>query len=464
MDNKKVSIIGAGLCGSLLASLLARRKFEVHIFERRIDMRKGKTEAGRSINLALSNRGLKALSLLGTQNDILKLCIPMRGRMIHQSDGTLKLLPYSGREGFYINSVSRGQLNELLLYQVELHSNANIHFEHTCTQVDLDQKVTYYTGPKQDPLSFSADYIIGTDGANSAMRNAFLKKSNQIRFDFSLQYLSHGYKELHIPPAANGSFLMEKNALHIWPRKSQMLIALPNLDGSFTVTLFQRFDGDEGLETLDADLQKARVFFEKYYPDALALMPDFEEHFSRNPSSSLATVKCWPWNYQNHSLLLGDAAHAVVPFYGQGMNCSFEDVYVLDRLLEKSANELNRAIPECASKRKINADAIADLAVDNFYEMRDHSGDPAFQLKNQLEGLLESRFPHYFSKYSMVTFQDDCPYFKAMVIGRLQDEFLMNLCRQNPKVDQIDLEKLLCELQHYVQERTQHLNIPDNHI
>jgi kynurenine 3-monooxygenase len=440
---KRVIIIGSGLCGSLLGARLAQSGFDVAVFERRKDMRKSVTEAGRSINLALSQRGFKGLGLVGIDEQVRALCIPMHGRMIHALDGSLKYMRYSGRDGYFINSISRGGLNSLLMDEMEKYSNARINFQHRCDRVNLDTKeVLFFDEDSQKQVTTTADYVFGTDGAGSALRQAYMQRSNSMRFQFSQHYLSHGYKELEIPSNGNGGYLMEKNALHIWPRGSQMVIALPNLDGSFTVTLFQQFEGEEGLNALDADPEKARRFFEKYYPDALALMPDFENDFIHNPSSSLGTIKCSPWNYDESFLLLGDAAHAVVPFYGQGMNCAFEDVYVLDELLRGNNLNMNGIFSKTSASRKPNADAIADLAVDNFYEMRDHSGNPVFQMKNTLETRLEASFSDYFSKYSMVTFKADVPYHTAMIKGRLQDAFLMNFCANISDPDQVDYADL----------------------
>jgi kynurenine 3-monooxygenase len=452
MNNKKdVVVIGAGLCGSLLATRLAQLGFPVTVYERRGDMRRQSMSAGRSINLALSQRGFKGLGLVGADERIRNICIPMHGRMIHGVDGSLKYLPYSGRSGFFINSVSRGGLNSLLLDELDGFANARVHFQHRCDHVDLDSGNCVFTEEfTGNQKQHNADIVIGTDGAGSALRQAYYSRSNAMRFNFSQQYLSHGYKELEIPSDGNGGYLMEKNALHIWPRGSQMLIALPNLDGSFTVTLFQTFSGDEGLDALDADPEKARSFFQKYYPDALQLMPDFEHDFQTNPSSSLATIKCDPWNAGDRFLLLGDAAHAVVPFYGQGMNCAFEDVFELDAILSEENMDFSRTIPRVASSRKPNADAIADLAVDNFYEMRDHSGNPVFQRKSALENRLEHHFEDYYSKYSMVTFRADLPYRTAMIKGRLQDAFLMEYCAGIEDVTDVNLEEVKAGIDAYV--------------
>ncbi len=451
----KITVIGAGLCGSLLATRLAQLGHKVSVFERRGDMRKQVVGGGRSINLALSQRGFKGLGLIGADEQIRDICIPMHGRMIHALDGTLTYLPYSGRSGFYINSVSRGGLNRLLLDRLDQYSDAEVYFNHRCDHVDLESATSFFTHESNgESKSISSDVIIGTDGAGSALRQAYYQKSNTLRFQFSQQYLSHGYKELEIPSDGNGSFLMDKNALHIWPRGSQMLIALPNLDGSFTVTLFQTFEGEEGFLSLDADSAKARAFFKKYYPDALSLMPDFEAQFLQNPSSSLVTIKCSPWHVEDRYLLLGDAAHAIVPFYGQGMNCAFEDVFEFDAIIRSCQGDVRQAIPLTSIARKPNADAIADLAVDNFYEMRDHSGNPVFQMKNRLETLLEQQFDDYYSKYSMVTFRADIPYRTAMIKGRLQDEYLMQFCTGVSDIQSVNLQSLRDAVASYVSDHT----------
>lgn len=441
----RIGIIGAGLCGSLLAIRMAQRGYDVSLIERRADMRVTGAPEGRSINLALSDRGIQALLQAGMSQVIDRETIPMRGRMIHSLGQEPGLYAYSGRSDEYINSISRSGLNMALMDKAETHSNLKLKFNCRCDKVDFSSgKITFFDEVEQTVFVEEFDVIFGTDGAGSAVRNSMLSQSSTVRFNFSQQYLEQGYKELSIPPSVDSGWQLEKEALHIWPRGSHMLIALPNLDGSFTVTLFQDFNGEYGLDAMDRDLKKARAYFEQYFPDALALMPAFEHDFVTNPSSSLGTVKCFPWHLNGKSLLLGDAAHAIVPFYGQGMNAAFEDVYVLDQLLDKYGDNWKIVFDEYQQMRKINTDAIADLAVDNFYEMRDYSGDPLFQKKSLLEKRLEKEMPEtYFSKYSMVTFREDMTYNEAMIRGRKQDELLLKYCTEVKDVNEVNLSHVL---------------------
>lgn len=442
---ENIVIIGAGLCGTLLAIRMTQRGFKVSLYERRSDMRASGAVEGRSINLALSDRGIQALDLIGLGAIVKTDGIPMLGRKIHDIEGEQGFYPYSGREGEYINSISRGGLNMALLDKADTYPDLDIYFNHRCDHIDFITGEVYFTREDEDTrMSIHADVIFGTDGAGSAVRRAMSGLSNQIRFDFSQTYLSHGYKELSIPAGDEGGFRIDKDALHIWPRGEHMVIALPNLDGSFTVTLFQDFNGKYGLDAMDRDLSLAEEYFKKYYPDALIHMPDFKNDFQRNPSSSLATIKCFPWAVGGRSLMLGDAAHAVVPFYGQGMNASFEDVYELDRMMGEGVKNWEDLFRKFEAERKANADAIADLAVDNFYEMRDQSGDPLFQKKVMLEKRMENEMPgKYFSKYSMVTFRRDLPYREAMLRGRAQDKILLDYVRKNPAVSDIRLDELI---------------------
>jgi kynurenine 3-monooxygenase len=442
---QKVIIIGAGLCGSMLAVRLAQRGYLVEVFEKRADIRKQTYEGGRSINLALSDRGIAALRKIGLESIVSREGIPMEGRMIHDIHGNESFFPYSGRSEEFINSISRGGLNKALVLAGEGLSGLNFHFNHSCLDVDPQGKSVEV----RDDLTGAiyrkeADVVFGTDGAGSAVRNAMMKSSNRIRFDFQQSYLTHGYKELTIPAADMGGWRLRKNALHIWPRGDHMVIALPNLDGSFTVTLFQAFEGQFGLDALDADAATARTYFQTYYRDALDEMPDFDLDFRSNPSSSLGTIKCYPWAWEGFSLLMGDAAHAIVPFYGQGMNASFEDVAILDDMIDQKFESWSNLFEQFQSNRKPNADAIADLAVDNFYEMRDYSGDPVFQMKTRLEKELEQRYPNdYFSKYSLVTFREDIGYREAMLRGRQQDRILMEYCGSLEVGEQPDVEDAL---------------------
>ncbi|PWJ42116.1 FAD-dependent oxidoreductase [Sediminitomix flava] len=442
---KKIAIVGAGLSGSLLAIILAKKGYDVEVYERRPDMRKVEISAGRSINLALSDRGIKALKLADLDTDILKEAVPMFGRQIHLLGGSENFQSYSGREGEHINSVSRGGLNCQLMDKVE-GLGIPIYFNQKCLGMDYKSStLSFLNEETKEEYLIEVETAIATDGAGSAIRNDMQKKSASLRFSFSKAYLDHGYKELCIPPTEDGDFRMEKNALHIWPRGGYMLIALPNKDGSFTVTLFHPYDGENGLDALNTS-SKARVFFEKQFPDALALMPSFDADWENNPTSSLATVKCYPWQVEGKSLLLGDSAHAIVPFYGQGMNCSFEDCVVFAEYLEKYKGDWEKIFSEYQKSRKKDTDAIATLAEDNFYEMRDHVSDENFMKKRKLETKMEQQFPEYYSKYSLVTFNADIPYSEAMRKGRAQDQLLLEICRETDDLDSLDLEKILQQI------------------
>lgn len=440
--DKKIIVIGAGLCGTLLALRLAQRGHKVTIYERRQDMRTAQISAGRSINLALSDRGLKGLRLVGLEDQVNDLVIPMEGRMIHPMQGDNSYVRYSGRTGEWINSVSRGGLNILLLNEAEKTGLIDIHFNMECQDIDFDGgKITLTDMSTKTAVVDSADVIFGTDGANSAVRNGMMAQSPRLRFDFSQKYLDTGYKELEIPPAEDGSFRLEHHALHIWPRAGYMMIALPNLDGSFTVTLFMPFEGEKSFNNLQKD-DEILSFFEEQFPTAYAQMPDLLADFRSNPSSSLGTIKCYPWQVNGKFLLMGDAAHAVVPFYGQGMNASFEDVVVLDGLMDEYGDNWPEILSRYQVVRKVDTDAIADLAQDNFYEMRDGTADPVFLLKRKLELHLEQTNPNYFSKYSMVTFREDLPYHIAMTKGRQQDQILMDFASKVTDVNQVNYDEL----------------------
>lgn len=436
---ENILIIGAGLCGSLLALRLAQRGYNVRLTEKRPDLRKVKQSAGRSINLAFSDRGMKGMKLCGIQNQVEKLCIPMHGRMIHpmpDENGKVNaaLFRYSGRQNEYINSISRTGLNALLLDECDKMPNITIDFNLECKKVDLPKaKATFFNYNTNEKVKIKADLIFGTDGAGSVLRKSMFLDPH-FRFSFSQDFLNHGYKELTFPPAENGGYLTEKGALHIWPRGENMLIALPNLDGSFTVTLFLSFDeGEYNFNNLNTP-ERITEYFQKFYPDALALMPDLVNEFNENPVGALGTVKCRPWSTYGKTLLMGDAAHAVVPFYGQGMNASFEDVVEFDKILDVYEGKNNgvtnwdKVFKEYEKSRKKDTDAIADLAVDNFDEMKSHSGNPLFQQKRNLETAFEAEFSEeYFSKYAMVTFREDLSYSEAMKIGRAQDKAILNL-------------------------------------
>jgi len=430
MNNKQqnILIIGAGLCGSLLALRLGQRGYNVTVYEMRPDLRKVDISAGRSINLAFSDRGNKAMKLVGIEDKVNALCIPMNGRMLHDKEGKTFLSNYSGREHEYINSISRGGLNALLLDEAEKHDNVTIHFNKKCKSVDFE-KTTALFKDYHDKEEFieDADVIIATDGAGSAMRKSYYLE-RKFLFSFSQDYLTHGYKELSILPTENGGYKTYKNALHIWPRGDFMVIALPNLDGSFTVTLFLSYDeGKYNFNNLTTP-EIVTEFFQKEFPDALELMPNLVDDFFENPTAPLGTVKCSPWHFKGNTLLMGDAAHAIVPFYGQGMNASFEDVVEFDKVLDKNLENWEDVFTTYEKTRKKDTDAIADLAVDNFHEMKSHVANPIFQEKRKLEMALEQNFPDdYSSKYSLVTFNEHIGYREAMLRGRAQDKAILNM-------------------------------------
>ncbi|WP_439129976.1 FAD-dependent oxidoreductase [Polaribacter sp.] len=429
----KILIIGAGLCGSLLALRLAQRGYKVEVYESRPDLRKVDISAGRSINLALSDRGLKALRLCGMEEKAKEICIPMYGRLMHDKAGNTFASNYSGRKGEYINSISRGDLNAILLDEAEKHENVTIHFNKKCKKVDIENTIAYFKDYQTNQeFSIDATVIFGADGAGSSLRKSYIYE-RKFLFSYSQNYLNHGYKELEIPADAKGNHQISKGHLHIWPRGDFMLIALPNMDGSFTVTLFLSYDeGEYNFNNLTSE-EKITQFFEQEFPDALALIPNIKEEFIKNPTGPLGTIKCSPWSYQNKTLLIGDASHAIVPFYGQGMNASFEDVFVLDEILchfDQRGEIYNweTVFKAYQKARKKDTDAIADLAIDNFHEMKDHVANPLFKEKRKIEMDLEKTFPtQYASKYSLVTFNENIGYNEAMNKGRAQDKALLNL-------------------------------------
>jgi len=419
MNNKQqnILIIGAGLCGSLLALRLGQRGYNVTVYEMRPDLRKTDISAGRSINLAFSDRGNKAMKLVGLEDKVKELCIPMNGRMLHDKEGNTFLSNYSGREHEYINSISRGGLNALLLDEAEKHKNVTIHFNKKCKSVDFEKTTALfqdYNTKKQ--FIEDADCIIATDGAGSALRRSYYLE-RKFLFSFSQNYLTHGYKELSILPTKTGDYKTYKNALHIWPRGDFMVIALPNLDGSFTVTLFLSYaEGEYNFNNLTTP-QIVTEFFKKEFPDA-----------------------CSPWHYKGNTLLMGDSAHAIVPFYGQGMNASFEDVVEFDNVLNQNLDSWEATFKTYEKNRKKDTDAIADLAVDNFHEMKSHVGQAIFLEKRKIEMALEKAFPNdYSSKYSLVTFNEDIGYREAMLRGRAQDKAILNMLADGEVSTALDL-------------------------
>ncbi|KAM9992048.1 hypothetical protein ACTFIZ_012715 [Dictyostelium cf. discoideum] len=455
--NKPITIVGGGLAGSALALLLGQKGFPIQVIEKR--PKQSENIRARSINLALSDRGVKTLTKTGHVDDILKIAVPMKGRMIHSIDSVQTFQAYSSDSNKHLYSVSRQLLNDRLREHAEKLENVKFIFSDACKSIDLKQCTIQTQGSNQ---SIEASTIIGCDGAFSAVRGSMVKLDRQ---DYSQSYLKHGYKELCIPSGPNQTFQIDKNSLHIWPRGSFMMIALPNIDGSFTCTLFFPFDGPLSFSSLDTR-EKVDQFFKDYFPDAYKLMPNLLDDYFENPTSSLVTVKTEPYHYQGKAVLVGDAAHAIVPFYGQGMNAAFEDVLELfncfeDKSLYPSSttttttttttnnnnkptfdnDHFNNIYTKYQENRKANSDAIAEMAVENFFEMRDHVGDALFLFKKKVEHLLEVKFPsRYISRYELISFSTQ-PYAYAQKIGLANQQILNELVKGNNdfNIEKIDL-------------------------
>jgi len=419
---KSVTIVGAGLVGSLVSIYLAKKGYKIDVYERRADMRKITMSAGKSINLALSDRGWKGLEGVGIADEIKKIAIPMYGRFIHHKDGSNAYQAY-GKDNQAIYSVSRAEINMKLMDLAEQQPNIKFHFDKRCNSVDRKTlQASFEDNNTKKVETVTSDLLFGADGAFAASR--LNMQLNNDRFEYNQHYIDCGYKELIIPPGKNGEFLMEKNALHIWPRGSFMMIALPNPDGNFTCTLFLPFEGEKSFEKLKTNEEVAK-FFNDEFPDAVALMPTLLQDFANNPVASLVTVKCFPWTFDNKIGLIGDAAHAIVPFYGQGMNCGFEDCVVLNDLITKHNEDWDKIFPEYQSLRKPDGDAIADLAIANFIEMRDKTADPKFLLQKKIEAKFSGKYPDkWIPLYSMVTYSPHIRYSKALSEGQKQQAIM----------------------------------------
>lgn len=426
---KSVTIVGAGLVGSLLSIYLSKRGYKVNVFERRADMRLETMSAGRSINLALSDRGWRGLEGVGIADDIKKIAIPMYGRFIHHKDGTNAYQPY-GKDNQAIYSVSRADINMKLMDLAEQQENINIQFNKKCTLINRkDLAITFEDNLTKETSNSSADLLFGADGAFASSRLSIQLQSD--RFEYNQHYIDCGYKELIIPAGKNGEFLLDKNSLHIWPRGSFMMIALPNPDGNFTCTLFLPFEGEKSFSNLKTDKQ-VEEFFKSEFSDAFTLMPTLISDFKTNATASLVTVKCFPWVFDNKIGLIGDAAHAIVPFYGQGMNCGFEDCVVLNELIEKHNDDWDIIFPEYEQLRKPDGDAIADLAIANFVEMRDKTADPKFILQKKIEAKFSQHYPDkWIPLYSMVTYSPHIRYSTALKEGQKQQKIMDEIMALN---------------------------------
>jgi len=425
----RITVIGAGLTGPLLAILLAQRGFEVEIFERRADMRKAGFSGGRSINLAISTRGIHALAQAGVWDEMRRIVIPMKGRMMHSVQGDLTFQRYGKDDSEVINSVSRAELSMALMNAAE-RRGVTIHFNQRATGMDFHAGAVRFDGRVVE-----CETVVGTDGSASAIRTAMMHRN---RFDYSQEHLNYGYKELTIAAAPGGRHAIETHALHIWPRGAYMLIALPNIDGTFACILFLPFEGAaESFASLDTE-DKVTRFFEANFADAARLIPNLTHSYFSNPTGAMVTVRCYPWSVNGRCLLMGDAAHAIVPFFGQGINCGFEDCTVLMECLDRHGADWPAVFAEFQQARKANTDAIAGMAIDNFVEMRDRVADPRFLFRKRVELALEARHPGVFvPKYAMVTFHR-VPYALALDRGRVQERILTELCEGIHRVEDLN--------------------------
>ena len=413
----KVVLIGAGLGGSLMTILLGKAGYSVRVYERRADPRSSAIQAGRSINLALSARGIHALRQAGIDREVLAMAVPMRGRMIHRPGGRTDFQPYGTRADHVNHSVSRAELNLALVNAAEKAADVRFEFGRRCESIDPDRgEAVLSGGPGGGTATESGAFIIGADGAFSAVRRALLR---QDRFDYSQSFLSHGYKELTIPAGPGGRFLLEPNALHIWPHGGFMMIALPNRDGSFTCTLFLPFLGKCSFASLATGAEVER-FFGRAFPDAVALVPDLAAQYAANPTGSMVTIRCGPWRHGGRVVLLGDAGHAVVPFHGQGANAAFEDCVVLDDCLRRHADDPGAAFASFESLRREHTDALAELSIANFEEMKHHTGSRLFLLRKSLEKGLHRLFPAWFVPLYMMIAFTLIPYAEARRRARRQ--------------------------------------------
>lgn len=439
-QKQHITIIGAGPVGSLTALYLAKRGYQVTVFEKRPDMRINTISAGRSINLALANRGIYPLQQVGLMDKVNEMLIPMKGRMIHDLDGNTSFQPYGQRPHEVIYSVSRRDLNILLMNESQATGNVTIHFEHSVSSIDFNSKtLTLLNEHNGETLTHDYDLLIGSDGSGSAVRKAMHADLPENASHYNrIEPLDHSYKELTIPAGDNGQFQVEKQALHIWPRGEYMLIALPNVDGSFTVTLFLPNEGENSFAEL-TDKAKVNAFFEHQFKDALALIPNLADDFFEHPTGHLGTVRSNPWHHGDSCLLIGDAAHGIVPFHGQGMNCGFEDACVLNELLDEHNDNWLTLFEAYTQARKPNGDAIADLALDNYIEMRKSVREEKYLQKKALAFELEKRFPQQFiPRYSMVMFHRQ-PYAEAKQRGEIQNEILEQLLKNVSDIANVDM-------------------------
>ena len=426
---KNIAVVGSGLVGSLLAIYLKKEGHQVHVYDRSPDIRTIEF-SGRSINLAMSDRGWRTLEEIGIADRIREIAIPMEKRAIHTETDKITFQPY-GKEGEAIYSISRGVLNRKMIDVAE-QFGVEFFFEQKIWDVTLST-ATLHIGEteRSEWTDKKYDIVFGADGAFSRVRHRMQRQS---MFNYSQEFLSIGYKELNIPANADGSYKIDKNSLHIWPRGKYMLSALPNLDGSFNSILFMPFQGENSFEKLQTK-EDVVDFFAKNFPDTQAVMPKLVEDFFKNPTSYLVTMKCFPWTYQDKVALIGDACHAIVPFYGHGMNAGFEDITILTQMMKQHGDDWEAVFTAYEQERKPNADAIAELSYRNFMEMSSDTADEKFLLRKKIETLFSDKYPHLWQPlYSMVTFSP-IPYKEALALGEKQ-EAIMDKVMQLPDIEQ----------------------------
>ncbi len=438
MSRKTVNIIGAGQCGTLIAVMLARHGFRVEVYERFKDPRVQDAEAGRSINLALAARGLNALRQVGIESLIAPVLVPMRGRMVHHQDGRTDFLPYGQQADEVIYSVTRLGLNQMLLGVADDTPNVQLNFEQNAIGYDAPDRTVFVRDETDGSLyQVEADPLFAADGAGSVIRRSF---DGSDTFGGVETLLRHGYKELSIPAGPDGQYQLSPDALHIWPRGGFMLIALPNPGGDFTLTLFLPNTGENSFEAL-SDEASVIAFFDEHFPDAAALIPDLCDDMLNHPLGELGTIRCRHWHDRGNVLLLGDAAHAIVPFHGQGMNLAFEDCVLLDRMISEHHDDWPTIFARFEAEQLANANAIADMALDNYIEMRDTVRDPKFALRKALAFELEQRLPgHFIPRYSMVMFHANIPYLVAQQRGEVQSALLEEFTAAASTIDDVDVD------------------------
>ncbi len=440
---KNIAITGSGLVGSLLAIYLKKLGHNITVFDRRPDIR-NIDFSGRSINLAMSNRGWRALKEVGIEVEIKKIAIPLDKRAMHVIGKPMYFQKY-GKEGEAIWSISRGVLNKRMIDLAE-GAGVEFRFEEKVWDVDLPE-AKLFTGETEKSAwkEYDYDIIFGCDGAFSRIRHKMQRRS---RFNYSQEFIDVGYKELSIPPNPDGSHKLDKHSFHIWPRGKFMLIAMPNIDGSFTCTLFMPFEGEISFENIKTK-EEAKTFFLTYFPNVMQVIEDLLEDFFRNPTSAMVTMKCYPWTYWDKVALVGDSAHAVVPFYGQGMNAGFEDIYMLNKIVAKHGDDWEAIFQEYQKERKPNADAIAELSYRNFMEMSSKTADPKFLLQKKIEKRFATKHPDkWLPVYSRVTFSDR-PYAEALAEGDAQEHIMktiMQLPNIEEKWDSIEIEEKILSL------------------